>query len=58
MRALMKGFDLAACKMDIRRSFTEAKWAHVLVCLDTLPVEPQRLRLKAFVHAGSEGIPH
>ena len=49
MRALMKGFDLPASKMDIRRSFTEAEWAHVLVCIDTLPAGPERLRLKCIL---------
>jgi site-specific recombinase XerD len=34
MRVLMKTFDLPATKMDIRRSFTEAEWSHVLQTLD------------------------
>lgn len=46
MRALMKSFDLPASKMDIRRSFTEAEWGHVLQCLDAMPVGAERLRLK------------
>ena len=46
MRALMKSFDLPASRMDIRRSFTEAEWAHVLACVDAQPVGPHRLRLK------------
>jgi site-specific recombinase XerD len=49
MRALMKSFDLPAFKMDIRRSFTEAEWAHVLQCLDDLPAGPEQLRLKCIV---------
>lgn len=49
MRALMKGFDLPAAKMDIRRSFTEAEWAHVLKCVDGEPVGPERLRLKCIL---------
>ena len=49
MRALMKGFDLPASKMDLRRSFTEAEWAHVLVCLDDLPVGPERQRVKCIL---------
>lgn len=49
MRSLMKGFDLPASKMDIRRSFTEAEWAHVLTCVDAQPVGPERLRLKCML---------
>jgi hypothetical protein len=30
MRALTKSFDLPTSKLDIRRSFTEAEWQHVL----------------------------
>lgn len=45
----MKGFDLPASKMDIRRSFTEAEWQHVLQCLDSLPDGPERLRLKCML---------
>ncbi len=49
MKALMKGFDLPASKVDIRRSFTEAEWAHVLKCQDVLPVGPERVRLKCIL---------
>ena len=49
MRALMKGFDLPVSKLDIRRSFTEADWAHVLRCVDAQPVCPVRLRLKCIL---------
>ncbi|MDO8767360.1 MAG: phage integrase family protein [Burkholderiaceae bacterium] len=49
MRSLMKGFDLPASRMDIRRSFTEAEWAHVLTCVDAQPVGPERLRLKCIL---------
>ena len=49
MRALMKGFDLPATKMDIRRSFTEAEWVHVLQCVDTQAVGAGRLRLKCIL---------
>lgn len=49
MRSLMKSFDLPTSKMDIRRSFTEAEWAHVLNCLDDLPIGPERLRLKCIL---------
>lgn len=49
MRALMKSFDLPPSKLDIRRSFTEAEWIHVLNCLDVLPVGAERLRLKCIL---------
>ena len=49
MRSLMKGFDLPASRMDIRRSFTEAEWSHVLTCVDAQPVGPERLRLKCIL---------
>jgi site-specific recombinase XerD len=35
--------------MDIRRSFTEAEWAHVLQRLDQVAVGPERLRLKCIL---------
>lgn len=49
MRALMKGFDLPASKVDIRRSFTEAEWNHILQCLDGLPAGSERIRLKCIL---------
>jgi site-specific recombinase XerD len=49
MKALMKGFDLPASKMDIRRSFTEAEWVHVLQCLDSLKSGPEGVRLKCIL---------
>lgn len=49
MRALMKGFDLPASKVDIKRSFTETEWNHVLQCLDAIPDGPERLRLKCIL---------
>lgn len=49
MRSLMKSFDLPASKMDIRRSFTEAEWAHVLTCVDAMSVSAERLRLKCIL---------
>ncbi len=49
MRALMKSFDLPPSKLDIRRSFTEAEWSHVLTCLDALPVAAERLRLRCIL---------
>jgi site-specific recombinase XerD len=48
-RSVMKSFDLPVTKMDIRRSFTEAEWAHVLACLDALPAGPETLRLKCIL---------
>jgi site-specific recombinase XerD len=49
MRALMKSFDLPGSKVDIRRSFTEAEWRHVLQCLEEMPVGPERVRLKCLL---------
>jgi site-specific recombinase XerD len=49
MRALMKGFDLPVSKVDIRRSFTEAEWTHVLQCLQEIPAGPERIRLKCIL---------
>jgi len=49
MKALMKGFDLPASKMNIRRSFTEAEWAHVLQCLDSQKSGPEGVRLKCIL---------
>lgn len=49
MRALMKSFDLPASKMDIRRSFTEKEWAHVLTCVQALEEGPERTRLKVIL---------
>jgi len=49
MKALMKGFDLPASKVDIKRSFTEAEWNHILQCLEAIPDGPERLRLKSIL---------
>jgi site-specific recombinase XerD len=49
MKALMKGFDLPASKVDIRRSFTEAEWNHVLQCLERMPAGPEQVRLKCIL---------
>lgn len=49
MRSLMKSFDLPASKMDIRRSFTEAEWAHVLRCLDSMEEGPEKIRLRCIL---------
>lgn len=46
MKALMKSFDLPASKMDIRRSFTEAEWMHVLTSIEALPVGVERVRVR------------
>jgi site-specific recombinase XerD len=48
-RSVMKSFDLPATKMDIRRSFTEAEWSHVLACLDAMPAGPKTLRMKCIL---------
>jgi len=49
MRALMKGFDLPASGVDIRRSFTEAEWAHVLRCVQDSPASAERVRLQCIL---------
>ena len=48
-RSVMKSFDLPTTKMDIRRSFTESEWSHVLRCLDGLPAGPEALRVKCIL---------
>jgi site-specific recombinase XerD len=45
-RSVMRSFDLPATKMDIRRSFTEAEWSHVLACLNAMPAGRKSLRMK------------
>lgn len=45
MRALLKNFDLPRNQMDIRRSFTEAEWSHVLRCLQDMPKGPKQQRM-------------
>jgi site-specific recombinase XerD len=49
MKALMKGFDLPTSKVDIRRSFTQAEWSHVLACLDAIVVTAEQVRLKCIL---------
>ena len=49
MRALMKSFDLPSTKMDIRRSFTEAEWSHVLSCLQKTKAGPKQLRIQCIL---------
>lgn len=48
-RSVMKTFALPATKMDLRRSFTEAEWSHVLACLQALPAGPGTLRLQCIL---------
>ena len=48
-RSIMKSFDLPASKMDIKRSFTEAEWLHVLHCVDAQTAGPENLRLKCIL---------
>ena len=49
MRAVMKGFKLPKTRLDVKRSFTEAEWAHVLNCLATLPQGPAQIRLRCIL---------
>ena len=49
MRSLMKSFNLPSSKMDIRRSFTEAEWQHVLRSVDAQSFDQQNLRLKCIL---------
>jgi site-specific recombinase XerD len=48
-RSVMKSFDLPASKMDLKRSFTEDEWTHVLECLDAQSAGPENLRLKCIL---------
>lgn len=48
-RSIMKSFNLPASKMDIKRSFTEKEWAHVLKCVDMQSAGPKNLRLKCIL---------
>ena len=48
-RSIMKSFDLPASKMDIKRSFTEAEWQHVLHSVDAQSAGPENLRLKCIL---------
>jgi len=48
-RSVMKSFSLPASKMDIKRSFTEAEWTHVLKCVDAQSSGPENLRLKCIL---------
>ena len=46
MRAVMKGFKLPTSKLDLKRSFTEAEWGHVLRCVAETPAGAEQLRLR------------
>ena len=48
-RSIMKSFDLPTSKMDIKRSFTEDEWAHVLKSVDGQSAGPENLRLKCIL---------
>ncbi len=45
----LKSFDFPPSKMDIRRSFTQAEWAHVLTTVEAQSIGPARLRLKCIL---------
>jgi site-specific recombinase XerD len=48
-RSIMKSFDLPASRMDLKRSFTDAEWTHVLRCVDAQSAGPENLRLKCIL---------
>ncbi len=45
MRAVMKQFNLPKNKLQVKRGFTEAEWAHVLTCLAEVPHSGLQVRL-------------
>ena len=49
MRSVMKGFKLPKTRLDVKRSFTEAEWAHVLQCVAALPVGAEQVRLRCIL---------
>jgi integrase len=49
MRAVMKGFALPSSKVDIQRSFTEAKLAHIQRFIADEPVRAACMRLKCLL---------
>ena len=49
MRSVMKGFKLPKTRLDVKRSFTEAEWAHVLQCLAQTPAGAARTRLRCIL---------
>jgi site-specific recombinase XerD len=48
-RSIMKSFDLPTSKIDIKRSFTEDEWAHVLRCVEAQSAGSKNLRLKCIL---------
>lgn len=49
MRSVMKGFKLPRTRLDVKRSFTEAEWAHVLRCLAATPIGAEQMRLRCIL---------
>ena len=49
MRSVMKGFRLPKNQLNIKRSFTEAEWAHVLRCIEAMPSGAAQLRLRCIL---------
>ena len=49
MRSVMKGFKLPKTRLDVKRSFTEAEWAHVLRCVAALPIGTAQVRLRCIL---------
>ena len=49
MRSVMKGFKLPKTRLDVKRSFTEAEWAHVLRCLVAVPIGAEQVRLRCIL---------
>ena len=49
MRSVMKGFKLPKTRLDVKRSFTEAEWAHVLQCLVAVPIGAEQVRLRCIL---------
>ncbi len=49
MRSVMKGFKLPKTRLDTKRSFTEAEWAHVLRCACAQPINAKNVRLRCIL---------
>ena len=49
MRSVMKGFKLPKTRLDVKRSFTETEWAHVLRCVAAMPVCAEQVRLRCIL---------
>jgi len=45
----MKGFKLPKTRLDVKRSFTEAEWAHVLHGVAALPIGAEQERLRCIL---------